>query len=170
MALDGVIDQWIDTAKKCQYLPENDLKVRGTIDSVWTKLNVVLPFAHQKLCEYVCDLLLEESNVQPVSSPVTVCGDIHGQVRIACTWKICRVRSYLGDRIHDWEVAVDSRLIRFSPPPSTHLSFLANLSFHLHPPPKFSFLTFLSYLHITDRGLHVPDAFGIGFWWVRCGC
>lgn len=34
----------------------------------------------QKLCDYVCDLLLEESNVQPVSSPVTVCGDIHGQV------------------------------------------------------------------------------------------
>lgn len=27
----------------------------------------------------VCDLLLEESNVQPVSTPVTVCGDIHGQ-------------------------------------------------------------------------------------------
>ncbi|KAL5475954.1 hypothetical protein EMCRGX_G025835 [Ephydatia muelleri] len=58
MALDGVIDQWIDTAQKCQYLPENDLK---------------------KLCEYVCDLLLEESNVHPVMSPVTVCGDIHGQ-------------------------------------------------------------------------------------------
>ncbi|XP_069119666.1 serine/threonine-protein phosphatase 6 catalytic subunit isoform X1 [Argopecten irradians] len=27
----------------------------------------------------VCELLLEESNVQPVSTPVTVCGDIHGQ-------------------------------------------------------------------------------------------
>jgi hypothetical protein len=39
-------------------LPENDLK---------------------RLCDLVCDLLLEESNVQPVSSPVTVCGDIHGQ-------------------------------------------------------------------------------------------
>jgi serine/threonine-protein phosphatase 6 catalytic subunit len=24
-------------------------------------------------------MLLEESNVQPVASPVTVCGDIHGQ-------------------------------------------------------------------------------------------
>lgn len=30
----------------------------------------------------VCDLLLEESNIQPVSTPVTVCGDIHGQVII----------------------------------------------------------------------------------------
>lgn len=35
----------------------------------------------QRLCDYVCDLLLEESNVQPVSTPVTVCGDIHGQVK-----------------------------------------------------------------------------------------
>ncbi|KAL0606354.1 Serine/threonine-protein phosphatase 6 catalytic subunit [Plecturocebus cupreus] len=28
--------------------------------------------ASQRLCDYVCDLLLEESNVQPVSTPVTV--------------------------------------------------------------------------------------------------
>jgi serine/threonine-protein phosphatase PP1-1/serine/threonine-protein phosphatase 6 catalytic subunit len=27
----------------------------------------------------VIQLLVEESNIQPVSSPVTVCGDIHGQ-------------------------------------------------------------------------------------------
>ena len=33
----------------------------------------------QHLCDHVCALLLEESNVQPVSTPVTVCGDIHGQ-------------------------------------------------------------------------------------------
>uniref|UniRef100_A0A8C7ZVZ5 Serine/threonine-protein phosphatase n=1 Tax=Oryzias sinensis TaxID=183150 RepID=A0A8C7ZVZ5_9TELE len=39
------------------------------------------PLSLQRLCDYVCDLLLEESNVQPVSTPVTVCGDIHGQVR-----------------------------------------------------------------------------------------
>ncbi|XP_017480395.1 PREDICTED: serine/threonine-protein phosphatase 6 catalytic subunit-like [Rhagoletis zephyria] len=52
------LDQWIEISKQCKYLPENDLK---------------------KLCELVCDILIEESNVQPVSCPVTVCGDIHGQ-------------------------------------------------------------------------------------------
>ncbi|EAA07900.6 serine/threonine-protein phosphatase 6 catalytic subunit-like [Anopheles arabiensis] len=52
------LDQWIEIVKQCKYLPENDLK---------------------KLCDIVCELLIEESNVQPVSTPVTVCGDIHGQ-------------------------------------------------------------------------------------------
>ena len=33
----------------------------------------------QNLCDTVCDLLMEESNIQPVPCPVTVCGDIHGQ-------------------------------------------------------------------------------------------
>ncbi|CAH0388682.1 unnamed protein product [Bemisia tabaci] len=54
----GDLDSWIEMAKECKYLPENDL---------------------MKLCDLVCDLLYEESNVQPVSTPVTVCGDIHGQ-------------------------------------------------------------------------------------------
>lgn len=31
------------------------------------------------LCDRVRSILIEESNVQPVQSPVTVCGDIHGQ-------------------------------------------------------------------------------------------
>lgn len=31
------------------------------------------------LCDRVRSILLEESNIQPVSSPVTICGDIHGQ-------------------------------------------------------------------------------------------
>ena len=33
----------------------------------------------KKLCTHVKNLLMEEANVQPVASPVTICGDIHGQ-------------------------------------------------------------------------------------------
>ncbi len=51
-------DQWIETLLTCQFLPEQDMRL---------------------LCEQVRNLLMEESNVQPVSSPVTICGDIHGQ-------------------------------------------------------------------------------------------
>jgi len=52
------IDGWIETVRQCKYLPEEDFF---------------------KLCERVKECLLEESNVQSISSPVTVCGDIHGQ-------------------------------------------------------------------------------------------
>lgn len=45
------LDKWIEIAKECKYLPENDLR---------------------KLCDLVCDLLLEESNIQPISTPVVV--------------------------------------------------------------------------------------------------
>ncbi|PNY09757.1 serine/threonine protein phosphatase 2A, partial [Trifolium pratense] len=31
------------------------------------------------LCDKAKEILMEESNVQPVKSPVTICGDIHGQ-------------------------------------------------------------------------------------------
>jgi len=55
---DCPIDEWIEFVKQCNFLPENDLK---------------------KLCTRVKDVLFEESNVVPVSAPVTVCGDIHGQ-------------------------------------------------------------------------------------------
>lgn len=33
----------------------------------------------KQLCDRVRAILFEESNIQPVSSPVTICGDIHGQ-------------------------------------------------------------------------------------------
>ncbi|KAL5140315.1 Phytochrome-associated serine/threonine-protein phosphatase [Glycine soja] len=52
------LDQWISKVKDGQHLLEDEL---------------------QLLCEYVKEILIEESNVQPVNSPVTVCGDIHGQ-------------------------------------------------------------------------------------------
>lgn len=51
-------DRWIEQLLTCQFLPENDLRI---------------------LCHKVKNILMEESNVQPVSSPVTICGDIHGQ-------------------------------------------------------------------------------------------
>lgn len=31
------------------------------------------------LCEKAREILVKESNVQPVPCPVTVCGDVHGQ-------------------------------------------------------------------------------------------
>jgi hypothetical protein len=52
------LDAWIEKVKRCEHLPESDFK---------------------KLCDMVKTLLVEESAVQPVASPVTVCGDIHGQ-------------------------------------------------------------------------------------------
>ncbi|KOS22022.1 Serine/threonine-protein phosphatase SIT4 [Escovopsis weberi] len=33
----------------------------------------------KELCEKVKEILMEESNIQPVCTPVTICGDIHGQ-------------------------------------------------------------------------------------------
>ncbi|KAG9077141.1 Serine/threonine-protein phosphatase 6 catalytic subunit [Ceratobasidium sp. UAMH 11750] len=43
---------------KCQHLPEADITA---------------------LCNRVRAILIEEGNIQPVNSPVTICGDIHGQ-------------------------------------------------------------------------------------------
>ncbi|KAG6848283.1 Serine/threonine-protein phosphatase 4 catalytic subunit [Blastosporella zonata] len=54
----ATLDTYIRTLLNCQHLPEADIKA---------------------LCAYVRALLVEESNIQLVSSPVTVCGDIHGQ-------------------------------------------------------------------------------------------
>ncbi|KAF9593156.1 hypothetical protein IFM89_020452 [Coptis chinensis] len=54
------LDLWISKVKAGQHLMEDEL---------------------QLLCEYVKEILIEESNVQPVHSPVIVCGDIHGQFK-----------------------------------------------------------------------------------------
>ena len=52
------VDVWLTTLKQGQVLPERDLRI---------------------LCEKLKEILIEESNVQPISAPVTICGDIHGQ-------------------------------------------------------------------------------------------
>ncbi|KAJ2989719.1 hypothetical protein NUW58_g3323 [Xylaria curta] len=52
------LDGWIESLMNCKQLAEADV---------------------QRLCEKAREVLQEESNVQPVKCPVTVCGDIHGQ-------------------------------------------------------------------------------------------
>lgn len=52
------LDGWIESLMSCKQLAETDV---------------------QRLCEKAREVLQEESNVQPVKCPVTVCGDIHGQ-------------------------------------------------------------------------------------------
>ncbi|KAI0875843.1 serine/threonine-protein phosphatase pp2a catalytic subunit [Hypoxylon argillaceum] len=52
------LDGWIESLMSCKQLAEVDV---------------------QRLCEKAREVLQEESNVQPVKCPVTVCGDIHGQ-------------------------------------------------------------------------------------------
>ena len=53
-----MVDKWIETISNEKCISEHDLK---------------------QLCDKVKEVLMEESNVQPVCAPVIVCGDIHGQ-------------------------------------------------------------------------------------------
>ena len=52
------LDANIETLLHCKPLTERDVK---------------------QLCEKAKEILVKESNVQPVRAPVTVCGDVHGQ-------------------------------------------------------------------------------------------
>lgn len=52
------LDSQIDLLLDCKPLPEDSIKA---------------------LCEKAKEILVNESNVQPVRTPVTICGDIHGQ-------------------------------------------------------------------------------------------
>jgi serine/threonine-protein phosphatase 2A catalytic subunit len=54
----GDLDKFISHVMECQTLAESDISL---------------------LCTKAREILSKESNVQPVRSPVTVCGDVHGQ-------------------------------------------------------------------------------------------
>ncbi|KAF5178264.1 Serine/threonine-protein phosphatase PP2A catalytic subunit, partial [Thalictrum thalictroides] len=54
----------------------------GDLDEQISQLMQCKPLSEQEvrtLCDKAKEILMEESNVQPVKSPVTICGDIHGQ-------------------------------------------------------------------------------------------
>jgi serine/threonine-protein phosphatase 4 catalytic subunit len=52
------LDQQIERLRRCEYLKESEVK---------------------SLCDKAREILIDESNVQRVDAPVTICGDIHGQ-------------------------------------------------------------------------------------------
>ena len=51
------LDQQIEQLKNCEYLKESEVK---------------------ELCKKAREIFIEESNVQKGTSPITICGDIHG--------------------------------------------------------------------------------------------
>lgn len=52
-------DKWLEQLKELKCLAEDELK---------------------QLCEKAKEIFIEESNVQNVSAPVIICGDLHGQI------------------------------------------------------------------------------------------
>ena len=52
------LDRMIETLRRCEVLQESEVKL---------------------LCSKAMEILVEESNVQRIDSPVTICGDIHWQ-------------------------------------------------------------------------------------------
>jgi serine/threonine-protein phosphatase 4 catalytic subunit len=58
MTTQSDLDRQIATLMKCDIIKESEVKV---------------------LCQKAMEILMEESNVQRVDAPVTICGDIHGQ-------------------------------------------------------------------------------------------
>ncbi|QEL61712.1 hypothetical protein CJJ09_003866 [Candidozyma auris] len=52
------LDKIIEDIKQCKHVPERDV---------------------EEICSKVIEILVEEANIQQIYTPVTICGDIHGQ-------------------------------------------------------------------------------------------
>lgn len=52
------IDRQIEQLKRCEFIKESEVR---------------------DLCNLAKDILIEESNIQTIYTPITICGDIHGQ-------------------------------------------------------------------------------------------
>jgi hypothetical protein len=82
------VDGWIAQLSQCKQLSEADVKtlcdrVRISSSTSYKRRSHAFPslLLHPFLVFHfqAREILMEESNVQPVRCPVTVCGDIHGQ-------------------------------------------------------------------------------------------
>ena len=93
------LDEWIERLKRCECLKEDEVKL---------------------LCDASIEILIEEANVQRVDSPVTVCGDIHGQFYDLCElFKVggdCPGTNYLfmGDFVDRGYYSVETFLLLLS--------------------------------------------------------
>uniref|UniRef100_A0A7S2Y1A2 Serine/threonine-protein phosphatase n=1 Tax=Fibrocapsa japonica TaxID=94617 RepID=A0A7S2Y1A2_9STRA len=90
------IDDQIERLRKCEYLKESEVK---------------------ELCQKAREILVDESNVQKVDAPVTICGDIHGQfydlVELFKVGGDCPDRNYLflGDFVDRGYYSVETFLL-----------------------------------------------------------
>ena len=67
------LDKQIEQLRRCEVIKENDVK------SLCAKAREILGKELCLTCQTKLYCSVEESNVQRIDSPVTVCGDIHGQ-------------------------------------------------------------------------------------------
>jgi serine/threonine-protein phosphatase 4 catalytic subunit len=90
------LDRCIAQLKECETLTENEVL---------------------ELCDLAKEILVEESNVQRVDAPVTICGDIHGQfydlIELFRVGGACPERNYLflGDFVDRGHYSVETFLL-----------------------------------------------------------
>lgn len=112
----------------------------------------------------MCDLLLEESNVQPVSTPVTICGDIHGQVCL-CVRVCMEFRAYTLHSALLWFRLTYSYMYMHTCVLNKH-----NLLAHVH---IFFLLQFYDLEELFRTGGNIPDTsyvFMVNIRDIKCTC